>query len=64
MLTIGNHSDGALNEGAWGWDKIGHLQLPEDEDASLWANDIRWADNLQAFGIVVVGTLVGKNLGG
>ena len=55
MLTIGNHSDGALNEGAWGWDETvvfntGHLQLPENEDASLWANAIRWADNLQVAG--------------
>jgi hypothetical protein len=50
MLTIGNHSDGVLNEGAWGWDKTGHLHLPEDEDAHLWANDIRWANNLQSAG--------------
>lgn len=50
MLAIGNNSDGALNEGAWGWGKAGHLGLPEDEDAVLWANDIKWAANLQAAG--------------
>ena len=27
ILTIGNHTDGVLNEGAWGWDANGHLHL-------------------------------------
>jgi hypothetical protein len=50
MLFIGNHSDGALNEGAWGWDKHGHLHLPGEEDAELWVNDLKWAENLQRAG--------------
>lgn len=50
VLFIGNHSDGVLNEGALTWDEDGHGQLPENLDAAMWTNEIKWAANLQRAG--------------